>query len=646
MQVSKHFIIYLLWILPSIVVAQLTTYPLESRKQTKEPSTPAARTKTEHEQLSLPFWDDFSATTDYPSELLWYKSRQVLVNSEQAVNPPSLNVATFDGLTENGTPYTENPNDILDFGYRDTLESQAIKMTEVDLSLRNTVFLSFYYQWGGNGEPPDPNDFLRIEFRGVDGWESVVTLFATEENADPTVFYDTLIRINAARFYHDDFQFRFISFGRKSGRYDAWHIDYVYLNKGRNENDRSIPDRTLTNKLGPIFGKYFSIPKKTLLKNTESNSTIITAPTFEAYNMRVGDPTTADYLTHGEFKNYNDGVIATYQTQLGPTSAFIGGNSEMPPLTRVLSTLPYLPDQNNTSHFDYDSDSIQVKIKVTMSAGDVYITGSNVFSTEYLEGGYSPIDFRANDTTSQVYFVDDYYAYDDGTAEYAAGLTQAGNQLAYFFDFKNTEKDTINGVLIHYPFVAGEAPTSMNFFVFANKAGMPGDTLYQELIPVIRKSNNAFIEVTFLEGIEVTGSFFLGYQEPATGRVRIGLDKSHDTGERMFYKISSTSKWIQNDRVVGNLMIRPRFGKTDVVTGLPEVEKHTSVYPNPSNGTFYILGTPPTVQVYSITGQPAEVDVNNLGDRLLINVQNAHPGIYFVRYQHGVKQVVEKILIR
>jgi hypothetical protein len=362
--------------------------------------------------------------------------------------------------------------------------------------------------------------------------------------------------------------------------------------------------------------------------------------------MRVGDATTADYLTHGEFKNYNNGVITTYQTQLGPTVAPIGVDSKLPSLTRVLSTLPYLPEQNNTSHFDYDSDSIQVKIKVTMSAGDVYITGSNVFSTEYLEGGYSPIDFRANDTTSQVYFIDDYYAYDDGTAEYAAGLTQAGNQLAYFFDFKNVEKDTINGVLIHYPFVAGEAPTSMNFYVFANNAGVPGDELYQELVPVSRMANNTFVEITFLEGIEVSGSFFLGYQEPATGRVRIGLDKSHDTGERMFYKISSTSDWIQNDRVVGNLMIRPRFGKTDVVTGLPEVEKHVSVYPNPSNGAFYISGTPSIVQVYSITGQPAEVNVNNLGDRLLVTIYNARPGIYFVRYKQGVKQVVEKILIR
>lgn len=641
MRISKLLSIFFLAILHSSVMAQFTTQPIESFEKTSSSYTASARTKT-LTQLSLPFWDDFSfAQTQNPTLSLWNKSNQVLVNSEQGFNPPTLNVATFDGFNENGTPYTQNPNDILDFGYRDTLESQAIKMTEVNLASRNTVFLSFFYQWGGNGEPPDPNDFLRVEFKSINGWKSVVTLFAINKASDPTIFYDTLIRINEAEYYHDNFQFRFISFGRKSGRYDAWHIDYVYLNKGRNENDRSFPDRTIANKLNTLFDNYFSIPKKHL-----QNSKIITAPIFEAYNLRDGDPTTADYLTTGEFINYKNGIKTTYQTQLGPTSAFIGGNSEMPPLTRVLTTLPFLPDPDNASQFDFSSDSIQVKIKITMSAGDVYKTGTTDFSDEYLNGGYFPIDFRANDTTSQNYFIDNYYAYDDGTAEYAAGLTQSGNQLAYFFDFKNTEKDTINGVLIHYPFVAGEAPNTMTLYVLTNNAGEPGDILYEETVPVVRKANNEFIEITFLEGVEVTSGFFIGYQEPSTGRVRIGLDKSHDTGALLFYKINSTSPWIQNDRVIGNLMIRPRFGKTDAVTSISEINHQTSVYPNPNGGTFYISGKPTNIQVFSLTGVRQAIETTNLEDKFLVTLQNAQQGIYLVRYNIGLKHVVEKFLIK
>lgn len=639
MRTSKRILISLLILLPAAVIAQLSTYPIETRKQSTAVESAAARTKT-IQQLSLPFWDDFSFNlTDYPNKSLWNKSRQVLVSSEQGINPPTINVATFDGLNQNGTPYTANPNDILDFGYRDTLESQAIKMTEVDLALRNTVFLSFAYQWGGNGEPPDPNDFLRIEFRGVDGWESVVTLFASKENEDPTIFYDTLIRINAAKFYHNNFQFRFISFGRKSGRYDAWHIDYVYLNKGRDENDIYFPDRSITSKLTTLFDKYYSIPKRHL-----NNNRIVTSPKLDVFNLN-NISTTATYLAEGTFSSYHNGTPNTYETKIGDTTD-IGSTAAFEALTRKTITVSNLPNVNDGNQFDFTADSIEIKLKIKLFAGDVINIKNGNYSGDYNVAKYLPIDFRSNDTTSQVYYVDNYYAYDDGTAEYAAGLTQAGNQLAYLFDFKNTEKDTINGVLIHYPIVAGDPPSTMRFYVLTNNGGVPGEILYEELVPVERKANNDFIEITLLEGVEVSGSFFIGYQEPVTGRVRIGLDKSHDTGARMFYKISSTSSWIQNDRVVGNLMIRPRFGKTDVVTGLPQAEKQFSVYPNPSNGTFYIAGTPATVQVYSLTGQHTEFDINNLGDRLLINLPNARPGIYFIRYQQGLKQVVEKILIR
>jgi hypothetical protein len=639
-RISKYLGICLLVLLPAWVTAQFATFPIESRKQST-PSNPAARTKAEPLPLSLPFWDDFSfATNDYPEESLWFKSRQVLVSSEQAINPPSINVATFDGLNENGTPYTQNPNDILDFGYRDTLESQPIKMTEVGLAQRNSVFLSFYYQCGGNGEPPDPNDFLRVEFKSITGWKSVLTLNVNTNEFNPTIFYNTFIRINQEEYYHDDFQFRFISFGRKSGRYDAWHIDYVYLNKERDENDTSFPDRAITTKLGPIFDKYFSIPKRHL-----SNSKLITQTSFELYNLRDGDPTIADYLLSGDFSSYIDGNRTNYNSELGEITTVPGIDGKIPPLTRIQVLINSTPDPYNSNQFNFDSDSISIKLKIKLFTGDVIDITDGTPAEDY-KPIYSPIDFRANDTTSQVYFVNDYYAYDDGTAEYAAGLTQAGNQLAYFFDFKNTEKDTINGVMVHYPFFAGVAPNTMEFYVIANNGGVPGDVLYEQLIPVVRKANNEFVEVDLFEGVEVTGSFFIGYREPATGRVRIGLDKSHDTGERMFYRNSSTSDWIQNDRVVGNLMIRPRFGKTDVVTSLPEIEKQVSVYPNPSNGAFYITGTPTLIQVYSITGQPAEFNVENLQDRLLVNMNNARPGIYFVRYQHGIKQVVVKILIR
>ena len=43
-------------------------------------------------------------------------------------------------------------------------------------------------------------------------------------------------------YLHANFQFRFQAFARLSGQFDMWHIDYVYLNKGRRTADQFVRD--------------------------------------------------------------------------------------------------------------------------------------------------------------------------------------------------------------------------------------------------------------------------------------------------------------------------------------------------------------------------------------------------------------------
>ena len=56
--------------------------------------------------LSLPFFDDFSAKTGsvYPNCSNW-QDNHVFINDDMAYKPPSIGVATFEGLKWNGTPY-------------------------------------------------------------------------------------------------------------------------------------------------------------------------------------------------------------------------------------------------------------------------------------------------------------------------------------------------------------------------------------------------------------------------------------------------------------------------------------------------------------------------------------------------------------
>ena len=134
-------------------IAQLIVFPLaQSAPATKSPKT-SARTK-EVTPLTLPFWDDFSFSEIkyYPSEKLWQQSKSVWVNDGIGINAPSLKVATFDGLDSNGKPYSIN--DVLAKGKADSLVSNPIQLDLVSVAQRGTVYLSFYYQFRGNGEPP------------------------------------------------------------------------------------------------------------------------------------------------------------------------------------------------------------------------------------------------------------------------------------------------------------------------------------------------------------------------------------------------------------------------------------------------------------------------------------------------------------
>jgi len=97
--------------------------------------------------LQLPFIDDFSTSSVVPDSNKWIGT-QVFINNTCAINPPSIGVATFDGLGGNGLPYdltgsttTFPPHSA------DTLTSQQIALGLYDSS--DHVFLSFLYEPAG-----------------------------------------------------------------------------------------------------------------------------------------------------------------------------------------------------------------------------------------------------------------------------------------------------------------------------------------------------------------------------------------------------------------------------------------------------------------------------------------------------------------
>ena len=181
-----HFLVFALLIFGPPAYAQLKVYPLPKASDHAPSKVKTKNTASRTQELiprSLPFWDDFPWTqvnnnkdtlSNYPLDSLWVNNYTVWINNGLGLNPPSINVATFNGLDSAQNPYSDQ---VLSNGFRDSLTSQPIKLNDVLAGERSSVYLSFFYQWYGNGEPPDPNDYMQLEFKNDQGvWENVMTV--------------------------------------------------------------------------------------------------------------------------------------------------------------------------------------------------------------------------------------------------------------------------------------------------------------------------------------------------------------------------------------------------------------------------------------------------------------------------------------
>ncbi|MCS6974215.1 MAG: T9SS type A sorting domain-containing protein [Cyclobacteriaceae bacterium] len=609
-------------LIPVFAFGQLEVVPVQRNLQQRPLSARTASLPP----MQLPFWDDFSKSN--VTDTLWDSYNTVLVNSGMALNPPTINVASFDGLDATGTPYTIAP---LETGFTDSLVSRKINLAAVPPAQRNKVFLSFFYQWGGFADTPDPSDYLMLEFKNNTGlWEPILTLYSDNTNQLPNVFYDTAIRINQSRFYHPGFQFRFRAFGRRSGRYDVWHIDYVYLNyrSPQEEGNTSISDRAMTRPFSSLLGKYYAVPYAHFRTNPGSN---LTLPSFEVFNLK--DTTfnqVLNYTTHFRISNFSSGTeTITYDN----FTEYETGIPSIPSRGRRTYSVALLPP---VSSFNPTADSVFIRATIGINSGD---NDQDYFSR------YEPIDFLVNDTLSFSYRLTDYYAYDDGAAEYAAGLTQAGNMAAYRFETINAQPDTLSGVFIYYPFTAASSPNIATFMVWSAENGKPSSLLAEQTVPVRRNGQNVFTYFKLNPAVVVQDTFFIGWKQMPGGLIRIGLDSSNDTGNRMF--VNTTGSWVMNDLVTGSLMMRPQFGKGDVITHTEKPQNSTvELFPNPSNGTFYLRGPVKEIEILTLSGQVVPFTYHTENDLTQVNAQITVPGIYLVRCKAPDKLHILKLLAR
>ena len=587
--------------------------------------------------MPLPFWDDFSFNNskDYPNDSLWQYGHSVWVNSGMGINPPTLKVATFDGIDSLGLPY--NINTPLAKGIADKLISRPLRMDLVDPSLRDSVFMFFYYQWEGNGEPPDPGDDLSLWFKNDSSEWKMVWSVGVDSTSNKAKFIPVRLLIGDTHYFHNNFQFRFQNFARLSGPFDTWNIDYVYVSNGVSQYTpvyADFPDRAIAGPLSSAFLQYQSLPIKHFLTKPDS---ILALPSISVTNQRKDQTVKANYP-----QPVNLVAHLTTTTRLKKIITQTTLQLDSLPAQTVYYDQPTLFTFNvkpQLTGIDPKTDSIALKFQIRVNTGDNERKIS-VNKGDFDSLVYKGLEFRYNDTTSTNFVLKNYYAYDDGVAEYAVTLTQPGANVAYQFDLAYALPDTLIGLDVYFPHVGDESNQVIMFKVWNDLHSIQVDSL---LWTVKRTENNKFIRVPLDQGLLVKNRFFVGWKQSSTATIGIGFDKDSDSGDKIFYNTAGT--WVQSTDLHGNLMIRPVFGnlKVGVTTGVEE--KRVFAYPNPNRGVFYLPASSQGIQLMDIAGRSIPFVEEDSFEQKQVTISNSASGLYIVRYFNGTHWSTEKIMV-
>jgi hypothetical protein len=603
--------------------AQITQLPIGNRSGSDAP--PAGARLQASPPIELPFWDDFSTSTQIVDTAWWMPGSEVQVITKPGIgiNPPSINVATFDGVTSDGLPYSTTATD----GPVDSLLSRPIDMTKVPANLRNTVYISFFFQVKGLGEQPEEQDSLVLYFKKNDGsWKKVWPLPNDPYPTDPTIFTEKFIQVSDPVYYHDAFQFMFRAIGRQNGWFDNWHIDYVYMDKRRSLLDNSYLDRTFTALPSSIFNGYTALPFDEFMAITDKNGLLKGSSTF-IRNLEQDIQPVEYTVTLRD--TLNDVVIE----KLVDAQELLLFQKDFQELT----SNPPTPALLNPA-----ADSLFMEVEYVVNSGDKFLIDSitNGLNDTIF---YQHIDLKVNDTVRSYFALFDYFAYDDGTAEFGAGINQEDGQLAYQFI---SETDLfVDRLDIYFPNInRNQAGSAIELFVLDDLENNENSILGMVNGSVQHTGINQFVSYHFNPSIHVIDTFYIGFRNLGPDQVwlSVGLDKNNDTGSKMYSNV--TGVWLQNQNITGSLMMRPHFVEA-LVSGIEKFEVTTSVYPNPSSGTVHFQGYYDRVAAYDLYGRLIPFDQQQTGDQNTAIFAIRQPQIVLlVLYKDG-KREIHKLMI-
>lgn len=577
--------------------------------------------------LELPFFDDFSERNLYPDSLKWLNN-QVYVNNHFPYQPPTINVATFDGLDSKGNPYRNTINK--DFsGPGDSLISQPINLKDSSgflYAISDSIVFSFFYQPNGLGYHLNSEDSLRLWFKAANNlW---VQVWSDGGQAVTTKFNHVSIPILDINYLHKGFQFMFTTYTRQVGNANHWHVDYVLLDKDRSSNDDSYNDYAIQNTPSPLLNSYTQMPYSHFSVNPINH--LVDSVYLRLSNL-YKDPKTlqirhqasinGSLIASTEFKNSTKNIDAQASAvrNLPPYSSFTGLSSENPIIIDRM--------------------------------------------VEVRENGVAN-DYKRNDSISFTQEFSDFYAYDDGTVEQGFGFDQNTNpsniqgQVAYGFDI--AKEDTLYAIATYFnQAVYDVSRKRFNYRIWKDLSGVNSATedeiIYEseELFPTYSSVNNwrtftpHYLDTTLILS---PGRYYIGWVQKSMFNLNVGWDKNYGysnnpdkINRNIYYK--TFGNWSNNDLPSGTIMMRPHFGTPkEIYASVNPIDlgnNSIKIYPNPANDIVYLPRVFSHIRICDVHGKQVLEFWNNSN----LNVSGLKEGAYFVFLNDNLKRFYTAKLI-
>ena len=546
------------------------------------------------------FFDDFSAENVFVNNNLWDFS-SVKVTRNYAINPPSLGVATFDGLNEYGL--ARDFSVINSSAPSDTLLSKPI-----DLSGLSAAFFMFYFQGKGLGETPEIQDKLVLEFFNGSFWVEKWSSFGVAM----LEFEKEVIIIDSAQYLTDDFKFRFRNYATISGNFDHWHIDYLVINELLNVSDTTeLNDVSFVYSSPSFLNRYYEMPWTHFLNNeaTELKDSIDVILRNNSASVNV------DF----QFNVYENNSQIYHYPIIG--------------VSRNVTILDY----DTIGNFSFTNPPIDIQSNIFNS----FELDSASFLVQYIIKT-SNSDIKNNDTLYHDQNFLSHFAYDDKSAESAYGINTNGAMLAY--EFKLNRPDTLRAIQMYFPQMldsVSDIPFKLTIWKDINGQG---NVLYQQDVYPVHTENGNY-HTYYLDSLfQLVGTFYVGWEQTTDDLLNIGLDKNNNANEYMYYNVGSG--WL-NSSYLGSWMIRPILSMNQIVSNIPNKNNTYSVYPNPATHNLFIESTDNSnlISIYTLNGILIRKFKYNL-NIIQIDVNDIASGAYILKISNDSGVNYQKILIQ